>query len=283
MTSISLDLSNKPDLALVAQLSGVALGEANALGIPVFMAGAMARDLILFYGYGIHTGRRTEDIDWAMMVNTWDEFEALKARLISTGAFWGQQPAHRLKYGNSLVIDLIPFGGIADEKGSISWPPEHHTVMTVLGFDEAYKSSLKARLPGGVDISVISLPALALLKLFAWNERHVDAPRKDAHDFTLIARHYIDAGNRDRLYGEFSHLLDETDFDYETAAARMLGRDIAHICCDASREAAIGILTRESDVDGQLTLVSAMPGEAGRALRLVENVKQGLIAASASQ
>lgn len=50
MTSISLDLSNKPDLALVARLSGVVLAEANALGIPVFMAGAMARDLILFHG-----------------------------------------------------------------------------------------------------------------------------------------------------------------------------------------------------------------------------------------
>lgn len=67
------------------------MAEANALGIPVFMAGAMARDLILFHGHDIDTGRRTEDVDWAMMVNTWDEFEALKARLVSTGAFSAQQ------------------------------------------------------------------------------------------------------------------------------------------------------------------------------------------------
>jgi predicted nucleotidyltransferase len=94
------------------------------------MAGAMARDLMLFHGYGIDTDRKTEDVDWAMMVNTWDEFEALKARLVSTGEFSAQQPTHRLKYGNNLVIDLIPFGGITDEKGVISWPPEHHPVMT---------------------------------------------------------------------------------------------------------------------------------------------------------
>ncbi len=283
MTNISLDLSNKPDLALVSQLSGIVVAEANALGIPVFMAGAMARDLILLYGHDISTGRRTEDVDWAMMVNTWDEFEALKARLVSTGAFSTQQPAHRLKYGDNLVIDLIPFGGIADENGVISWPPEHHTVMTVLGFDEAYKNSIKARLPGAVEVNVISLPALALLKLFAWNERHVLAPRKDAHDFALIARHYVDAGNQDRLYEEFSHLLDDADFEYETAGARMLGWDIARICGDASREAAIGILTRESDVDGQLTFVAAMPDGAGRALRLVENVKRGLIESSVNK
>ncbi|MGE5622034.1 MAG: nucleotidyl transferase AbiEii/AbiGii toxin family protein, partial [Bacillota bacterium] len=229
MKSISLDLSNKADLALVGHLAWIIQTEANALGIPIFMAGAMARDLILAYGHGIDTGRKTADVDWAMMVNTWDEFEALKAHLVSTGEFSTQEPAHRLMYGNSLVIDLIPFGGIADEKGIISWPPEHHTVMTVLGFDEAYKNTLKAKLPGGAEISVISLPALALLKLFAWNERHVLAPRKDAHDFALIARNYIDAGNQDRLYEEFSHLLDEADFDYGVAGARMLGCDIARI------------------------------------------------------
>lgn len=277
MTNISLDLSNKPDLALVARLSEVVLDAANALGIPVFMAGAMARDLILFHGYGIDTGRKTEDVDWAMMVNTWDEFEALKARLVSTGEFSAQQPAHRLKYGNSLVIDLIPFGGIADEKGVISWPPEHHTVMTVLGFDEAYENTLKAKLPGDLEINVVSLTALVLLKLFAWNERHLLAPRKDAHDFALIARHYVDAGNQDRLYEEFSHLLDEADFDYEVSGARMLGRDMARISNDMSREVAIRILTRESDVRGRMALVAAMPLEAERALRIVENVKRGLI------
>lgn len=241
------------------------------------MAGAMARDLILFHGYGINTGRRTEDVDWAMMVNTWDEFEALKARLVSTGEFSAQQPAHRLKYGSSLVIDLIPFGRIADEEGVISWPPDHHTIMTVLGFDEAYKNALKAKLPGGVEINVISLPALALLKLFAWNERHVLAPRKDAHDFTLIARHYVDAGNQDRLYEEFPHLLDEADFDYEVAGARMLGADIARLSSDVSKKAAVEILTRESDVQGKMALVAAMPLEAKRALYILENVKRGLI------
>ncbi len=97
MTNISLDLSNKPDLTLVGRLAQAISAEANALGTAIFMAGAMARDLILNYGYGIGTGRRTEDVDWAIMVKTWGEFEALKARLVSTGVFLTQRQAHRLK------------------------------------------------------------------------------------------------------------------------------------------------------------------------------------------
>ena len=114
MTVISLDLSNPPELAIVGQLSKDISAEATALGIPIFMAGAMARDLILAFGYGIDTGRRTEDVDWAMMVKTWDEFEALKARLASTGKFFPLTQAHRLRYGNGIPVDLIPFGGIAN-------------------------------------------------------------------------------------------------------------------------------------------------------------------------
>ena len=63
MTNTLLDLSKHTDLRLVGQMAGEILAEANKLGVPVFMAGAMARDLILAYGYGINTGRKTEDVD----------------------------------------------------------------------------------------------------------------------------------------------------------------------------------------------------------------------------
>ena len=63
MTSTSLDLSNRPELEPVSRLAAEVVNAAATLGIPVFMAGAMARDLILAHGYGIATGRRTEDMD----------------------------------------------------------------------------------------------------------------------------------------------------------------------------------------------------------------------------
>jgi hypothetical protein len=62
------------------QLAGAILAEAeaDALQIPISMAGAMARDLILTFRYGINTGRATTDIDWAMQVESWEQFVALK-------------------------------------------------------------------------------------------------------------------------------------------------------------------------------------------------------------
>ena len=277
MKNILLNLSNQSDLDFIGQLAGDLLAAANVLHIPIFMAGAMARDLILFHGYGINTGRKTGDVDWAIMVKNWAQFDVLKARLIASKKFAASKHPHRLKYGTSLFVDLIPFGGIANAAGIIFWPPEHATQMTVLGFDEAYRNSVAVRLPANVDIQVTSLPSLALLKLFAWNERHLTSPRKDAHDFALIAQHYIDAGNRERLHSEFSFLLGDVDFDYESASAWMLGHDIAQTFSDLSIRRATEILVSEVNTQGQLILASAMPLAAKEAILLLENVKSGLM------
>jgi predicted nucleotidyltransferase len=277
MTTISLDLSTLPELAFMGQLASEILAQADALHIPIFMAGAMARDLILTSGYGINTGRATTDVDWAMLVESWEQFEALKAALIATGRFFAQRKTHQIRYGQTLLIDLMPFGGIENEQGLITWPPGNHTVMNVLGFRDAYQNTLTARLPGTVDIQVVSLPALALLKILAWDDRHLIFPTKDAHDFALIARHYINAGNQDRLYSDFSDWLNAPDFDYELASARMLGIDMGMAFRGPARTAACNILKRETDVQGPLAFIAAMPMAAERALLLVEYVVKGLV------
>jgi len=276
MTTTLLDLSKQRDLTLMSQLAGAILTEADALQIPIFMAGAMARDLILTFGYGINTGRATTDVDWAMQVESWEQFVALKDALIDTGSFSAHTKGHQLKYGQNLSVDLVPFGGIQNDQGLITWPPDNHTVMSVLGFHEAYQNTITVRLPGNVDIRVVSLASLALLKILAWDERHLIFPKKDAHDFALIARHYTDAGNQDRLYEEFSHLVDAPDFEYELAGARMLGYDIGMTFDGKARTIAANILQRETEAQGRLAFISAMPMEAEEALLLVMHVVKGL-------
>jgi hypothetical protein len=44
MTNTLLDLSKQPDLRFIGQLAGEIAMEAGKLDIPVFIAGAMARD-----------------------------------------------------------------------------------------------------------------------------------------------------------------------------------------------------------------------------------------------
>ncbi|CAN5314279.1 hypothetical protein BH11PSE11_BH11PSE11_34690 [soil metagenome] len=276
MTTTLLDLSKQTELKLMGQLAGAILAEAEALQIPVFMAGAMARDLILTFGYGINTGRATTDVDWAMQVESWEQFDALKQALIDTGRFTAHTKGHQLKYGRNLSVDLVPFGGIENDQGLITWPPDNHTVMSVLGFDEAYHNTITVRLPGKVDIRVVSLASLALLKILVWDERHLIFPKKDAHDFALIARHYADAGNQDRLFDEFSDLVDAPDFNYELASARMLGYDIGLTFGGQSRTLAANILKRETEAQGKLAFISAMPIAAEEALLLVEHVVKGL-------
>jgi predicted nucleotidyltransferase len=96
------------------------------------------RDLHLHYGAGIPIQRGTEDIDFAFMVSSWSEFDALRTRLIESGACGAVEgKQHRLRHRNKLAIDLVPFGSIETENRHIAWPPKGDMVMDVFGFREA--------------------------------------------------------------------------------------------------------------------------------------------------
>ncbi len=65
--------------------------------------------------YGLRPGRATRDIDFGIAVESWDQFQGLKERMIATGEFGGDSKAQqRLVYtdrahGFSIPVDLIPF------------------------------------------------------------------------------------------------------------------------------------------------------------------------------
>lgn len=76
--------------------------------------------------------------------------------------------------------------------------------------------------------SLVSLPMLAVLKLLAWQDRHLLAPGKDATDLMLIPGRYLNAGNADRLYGEMAYLLTD-NFDFERTGAWLAGKDASTV------------------------------------------------------
>ena len=60
---------------------------------------------------------------------------------------------------------------------------------------------------------------------------------RDADDLRLIMQHYLDAGNKDRIYseqGDCSDLLNE-EFDHERASARILGHDVGRLLTATSQ------------------------------------------------
>ena len=247
MTASSLDLSNRRELRLLADLvTAIHRAKPDAR---FMLVGAMARDMLLSFAHGIPSRRATEDLDFAFAMADWPAYEALRAALIAGGAFADVAGmAHRLSFAGHRV-DLIPFGGLENTDGTLDWPPPQETRMVVLGFREAMRGAVEVKLSGGVIVEVASLPALALLKLFAWGDRRYVQRGKDAGDLWLLLRNYLDAGNRERLYVEAAHLLELQGYDDDLAGAWLLGADARRLLVvndevnDATLAIALTLLT----------------------------------------
>jgi predicted nucleotidyltransferase len=278
-----VDLRTDAELAWLAGL--VRAVDLAASGAPWFVAGAMARDLLLSHAHGIRIARLTRDVDIAIAVESWEAFDTIRAALIRTGRFAPLGVVHKFQYEGGISLDLIPFGGLESGDRTIAWPPDRAVVMNVAGFREALAASLVVLLPEETRLHVVSLPALVTLKLTAWPERRLTEPGKDAQDFFLVLSRYLDAGQADRLYGEAAHLLDEPDFDYARAGARLLGADVRRFLEAAGSHATIAdlgrLLVSETDPNQPLRLVQdARPAEVDEALALLQAFRRAFEAGS---
>jgi len=251
-------LSGKIDplsLALFATLSETA----GALGIAFFVVGATARDMIFELGYGCPSRRATNDKDFGVRVSSWAEFEKLKKSLMTTGLFKETQAAQRLLYQGELRVDILPFGGIVGFQGEIRWPPDKAVVMSMVGFEDAYRAALQVRVRTSppLDILVASTPGLTIMKLISWAGCPQERTR-DALDLAFILEGYLDAGNHERLFEKHIDLVEVEDFDYVRAGARLLGRDLAKIGKPETIERIRGILAKETAEKGQHGLIQDM-------------------------
>jgi predicted nucleotidyltransferase len=283
MTNILFNLSGKIEKPTVDTLY-LLKGIADSFGIPFFVVGAFARDLILKHRYGIEPRRMTTDIDLGVEVASWEQFKKLKESLIATGQFSLTLEKQRLHCG-TILIDILPFGPITDEDKKISWPPEHEIIMSMVGFEEAYEYSITVRLSSDpeLDIKLASLPGLAIMKLISWKEKYPDRKR-DAEDLLLIMNKYEEAGNSERLYGEELPLLLEEGFDTQMAGTRLLGRDMAKMSDPQTLRNIISILDAETGDQIHYRLVRDMIRETGRPetkfdeiLRQLEKLRQGIL------
>ncbi|MCX5791883.1 MAG: hypothetical protein NTY45_06635 [Elusimicrobia bacterium] len=173
MLKINPDTPLDPDvLAVLAHVQAAA----GALCIQYLMIGAKAIEIQLHNVHGLPTFHPTKDTDFAVAVESWKHFSALKDSLIKTGHFTqDSHEAQRLAYDRGAPIDLVPFGGLESPKGSIAWPPDFDRVMTVQGFAEINSAAEEIAIPGRNGIlRAASLPGMALLKIFAWNTRRGD-------------------------------------------------------------------------------------------------------------
>lgn len=275
-----MDLSDKTELRWLSTV----LTDAN-VAVPDFrllVVGAIARDLLLHYGHGVPITRATTDIDLGLAVASWDEFHQVRDAYLKSKHFSAGRPSnHRLIHRSGVPLDLIPFGGVEREDGSIMWP-EDDAVMGVLGYREARATAIEIELPDGESVATVCLPMLAILKLMAWSERHTYTPRKDANDLFLILSNYLIDENAERLYEVGAHLLEKVDFDYQVAGAWLAGYDAAEcIASSAERprrvfDAVKEILHAEADSEGDLRLAGETGYNAPTALKLLGGFLDGI-------
>ena len=279
MTTVLLDFTQRPELSLYAAVVADVEAAAAPLGIATLIAGAFSRDLHLLYRHGIDVQRQTEDLDLAFALPDWAAFEALKERLTSSGAFQqAANAAHRMRHRNGLPVDIVPFGALETSARTIIWPPRGEVVMDVFGFREAFVAAHEVLLPGNVRTKLVSLPALALLKIICWQDRHYASPRKDAHDLNLILQNYLRAGNEPRLWDEFRQWTEGEMFQYEHAGARMLGVDVAALLDDLGIDRIAGVLSEQADENKPGVLAGEMNVyEPERARALLEAMLVGIL------
>lgn len=247
--------SPKPEFPLdpaALDILRMVAADAAATGIECMIVGATARDILLTHRYGIPPRSATYDIDFAVAVESWEQFEQLRAMLAARKGFaTSSRMKQRLYYGGQnpeqgYPVDLVPFGGIAQDAGRIAWPPDMKVIMNVAGYQEVLIAAEKVELAPGFVAKVASLPGLAILKLIAWTERGL-SNAKDAHDLYQIMTTYADAGNADRLYNDEFAMLEGAGYDPEIAGACLLGKDAAVIANDGTHRQLLAILERDKE------------------------------------
>jgi predicted nucleotidyltransferase len=201
------------------------------LNIQYLLVGATARDLVLQHAFDASIARATKDIDFTVHVKNWDEFESF-AKAISKSGFERHAKISHLFYyvyeDQKLPVDVVPFGGVADQLGNISWPPHHKEIMSVLGFQEALENAWGISLNSELCIPVVSTEGLCMLKLISWVDREISKRRKDAQDvFYLIDQYAKVPEIFDALYDE--GLMEEFGFDESKARAAKLAQDVVSI------------------------------------------------------
>ena len=242
----------------LAPALGVIHEACTAAGVDYFVIGAAARDLLLQHVYGVRPLRATGDVDVAVTVGGWDEYDALVGRLVEDHDFEPSGEEHRLRRAG-LVVDVVPFGRIGGDRHVIVWPGGGR-VMSVVGYREAYEAAVGVRIGDAPPVPVASLPGVGVLKLVAWSENPRGRPQ-DPVDLCAIMTSY-EGVVEDRLFTEHGDVLAEEPYDGRVVSSRVYGRDLAPLLRDRDlRGVVLGVLRDNTDEDDDSRLALAMGTE----------------------
>lgn len=195
------------------------------LGIEFYLIGSYAKNYHLLEK-NIKPNRETRDIDFAVMLPDIIEYENMISRFLYKEFKKAGEPYRIMHIRTGAIIDLLPFGKIAEEY-TVKFT-ERKIELSVIGLNEVKAGAIDAQI-GRVNVKVSPLEGLVILKLISFSEKPLER-EKDLDDINEILRNYFDM-NYERFYSDNLDLADEIGTNYFTdlVGARLLGRDIKHI------------------------------------------------------
>lgn len=192
-------------------------------GIDYYIIGAFARDLWLEDNKYLPDRRATLDLDLAIYIAEWKQYDSLKEYLHTVHGFEPDKEPYRLNSPEGLTLDLIPFGKV--EKGHQVYlngnPPVQ---LSVFGTKEVVGQAITV----SEAFSVVTLPGLCIMKIVSWSQRP-DWRAKDLDDFWYLLENYSDIDSELIFSDDFIGLLDSEPLDLKVSYAQILGRQMLEI------------------------------------------------------
>jgi predicted nucleotidyltransferase len=196
-------------------------------GISFFVIGATARDIVMKL-HNEKSGRLTYDLDIAITVNDWEQWQKVEEEIVSLGNFTKDaDQKQRFLYKEEFQLDIVPFGEIMKQDSKIFWPPDESFAMSVLGFDAAEEASLKVKVDQEIEIQIASLSGIFLLKITAWKDRNHKS-NKDADDIGFILENYLSINDQRAAENHYEEVYAEHQ-TIITGGATLLGIDVSEI------------------------------------------------------
>ena len=164
------------------------------LGLELYVVGATARDLIMKLLDESPSKRETSDLDVAIVLSDWSQFDNLSKELLANH-FHKEKSKQKFYYKgehheNDYEVDIVPFGDIADDE-VILWPPDGTPEMSVKCFTDVMNHSIPISVDGKFTVHIAPLAGQFFIKLDSWMDRH-DREHKDADDmFFILGKFYM--------------------------------------------------------------------------------------------
>lgn len=186
--------------------------------VPYYLIGVSAIALELLKD-GIKPSRGTKDIDFAIMISSMRDYEAISIDLEKQGFNKVKAPWTFYFDTYKVAIDLLPFGEI-EEKDTENFN-KRNADLHLLGFKEVLEEAEQVQI-GEKIANIPPLPGMIILKLIAWSDRPEER-ENDLEDILKIIQNYFDLAF-DEIVEEHHDTFPEGELDQILVAAEVLGR-----------------------------------------------------------